>query len=148
MESRGQIENLLYEYQERIDDGDLRGVAEMFAHAQIRAEGSAGAARGAEQIFQMYSRFIRLYDGQPHTTHTNLNPIIHIDEAAGAATCRSTYVVFQATPGLALQPIITGRYHDRFERVEGSWRFAERVMITRLVGDLSQHQLGAGGDEA
>ena len=31
------IENLIYEYAERIDDGDLAGVAELFRHAITRA---------------------------------------------------------------------------------------------------------------
>ena len=41
-------------------------------------------------------------DGSPHTTHTTLNPIIQIDDAAGTATCRSVYVVFQQVDDFAL----------------------------------------------
>ncbi|WP_218004149.1 hypothetical protein [Nocardia araoensis] len=32
-----------------------------------------------------------------------------------------------------------GRYHDRFERVDGQWPFAERRVHIRLTGDLSRH---------
>jgi len=142
--SRGEIENLLYEYQERIDDGDLHGVAAMFAHAVIRAEGMDVAWVGEDQIYAMYAGFVRMYHGSPRTTHTNPNAIIHIDEDAGTATCRSKYVVFQETPDLPLQPIITGGYHDTFERVDGAWRFTERVMITRSLGNMIHHQIGLG----
>jgi hypothetical protein len=45
----------------------------------------------------------------------------------------------QAVPGLALQTIVSGRYHDRFERRDGQWRFVERRVHTELVGDLSRH---------
>src|SRR5215211_3924199 len=31
------------------------------------------------------------------------------------------------------------RYHDRFEKVDGAWRFADRLVFSDLVGDLSQH---------
>jgi len=48
--------------------------------------------------------------------------------------------VLQATDALPLQPIITGRYRDRFARDDvGGWRFAERRFFVDLVGDLREH---------
>jgi hypothetical protein len=47
--------------------------------------------------------------------------------------------VLQAVPGLPLQPIASGRYHDRFERHDGEWVFAERRVSIDLVGDVSHH---------
>jgi hypothetical protein len=41
--------------------------------------------------------------------------------------------------GAPLQPIVAGRYLDRFARVDGAWRFAERRILVDLVGDLSRH---------
>ena len=41
------------------------------------------------------------------------------------------------------QPIIAGRYHDRFVRDDGVWRFAERRFFIDLVGDLGHHLLTA-----
>jgi len=36
--------------------------------------------------------------------------------------------------------VASGRYHDRFERVDGIWRFSERdFTMVDLVGDLSHH---------
>lgn len=61
-----------------------------------------------------------------HPTHLITNPIIEIDEGLGKASVRSYYTVLQATTGLALQPIATGRYHDEFERIEQQWRFSYR----------------------
>ena len=40
---------------------------------------------------------------------------------------------------LAPQPIVSGRYQDRFERRGGQWRFVERRVRTDLVGDVSRH---------
>jgi hypothetical protein len=48
----------------------------------------------------------------------------------------------QAVDGLTLQPVIAGRYHDRFEEVDGEWRFAERTILPDLYGDLSHHMRG------
>ena len=38
-----------------------------------------------------------------------------------------------------LQPSASGRYTDRFERVDGAWRFADRLISGFLLGDRSQH---------
>jgi hypothetical protein len=47
--------------------------------------------------------------------------------------------VFQQTPTLPLQPIVTGRYRDRFSRVGGAWRFARRHIVVDHVGDVREH---------
>jgi hypothetical protein len=50
--------------------------------------------------------------------------------------------VVQATPSFPLQPVIAGTYEDKFEKVSGLWRFAERreeFKNFELVGDLSSH---------
>jgi hypothetical protein len=68
---------------------------------------------------------------------TNLT--VEVDEASGTATARSYFTVLQATATLPLQAVVAGRYEDRFARVEGTWRFADRLVHTDLVGDVSQH---------
>jgi hypothetical protein len=55
------------------------------------------------------------------------------------ASVRSSYVVFQATAKLPFQPIVGGRYEDRFEYVAGAWRWAERLIHVDQVGDVSEH---------
>lgn len=134
------IENLLYLYAERIDAGDFEGVAELFRHATIIAAGGQHRIEGYEAVLAMYRGFTRLYDnGTPSTQHIVSNARIEID--GDSAQAHSRFTVLQATDALALQPIIAGRYEDRFARVDGSWRFAERAMIPVLYGDVSQHLL-------
>ena len=38
-----------------------------------------------------------------------------------------------------MQAIIAGRYHDSFERVDGSWRFSKRHIISEQFGELRHH---------
>ena len=136
------ISNLVFSYAERIDDGDYRGVAELFRFGEITAEGNAARYRGVDQVLQMYEGWTRRHeDGTPRTKHVTTNLIIEVDDESGTAHCRSYFTVLQQTKTLALQPIIAGRYRDRFERVEDVWRFTHRHMITDLIGDLSQHLL-------
>ncbi len=142
MSDRGEIENLLYEYQARLDTGDLEAMAALFEHAMMSADTIDQTWRGSSEVLELYRQIFRIYpDGSPHTTHTTLNPIIHVDASAATATCRSVYVVYQQVDDLPLQPIITGGYHDTFERVDGAWRFASRTFIAGLHGDLRAHQV-------
>jgi len=144
MDSARQIENLLYTYAERIDLGDLDGVAEPFTHATIFGQENGSPETqfvGREGARKMYGMSTRLYedDGTPKTKHITSNPIIEVDDDAGTATCRSYYCVVQATPALPLQPIIAGRYHDTFQVIDGQWWFATRTLFVDLMGDLSHH---------
>ena len=143
MSARDAIENLIYRYAECIDAGDLEGVAELFAHGEVVNEGVEGSQKGREAVLALYRAATRIYEGTrtPRTMHVTTNVIVEADEEAGTASSRSYFTVFQQTPQLPLQPIIGGRYHDRFERVEGEWRFASRKIFCDLFGDLSHHLL-------
>jgi len=142
-DSAREIENLLYTYAERIDAGNLTGLAEMFAHGRI-APAPGVTFEGTKQVLGLYEGATRLYeDGTPRTRHVTTNAIIEVDDAAGTGSARSYYSVFQQTDELPLQPIICGRYHDTFHRVDGVWWFDTRIMFVDLVGDLSRHLLYA-----
>jgi 3-phenylpropionate/cinnamic acid dioxygenase small subunit len=139
--ARAAIADLVYAYAERIDDGDFEGVADLLADAEVTAEGTDLHLRGRDQVLALYVNGTRRHaDGTPRTKHVTTN--LDVDEGAAAATARSYYTVLQAVPGeLALQPIVAGRYRDRFERVDGRWRFAGRHLVVDLVGDLDHHLL-------
>ena len=132
------IANLLYRYAESIDSGDLEAAAGLFAHARIK---TALGEIGSHEVLEMWRSGIFLYeDGTPRTKHVITNLIIEIDETAGLGTCRSYYTVMQQVGDGRLQPVICGRYHDRFERVDGQWRFCWRdYSLTDLIGDMSRH---------
>jgi ketosteroid isomerase-like protein len=136
------VANLVFAYAERIDAGDFEGVAELFRHGEITVSGNDVRRAGIDQVRGMYEGWTRRYaDGTPRTKHVTTNLIIEVDEDRATATCRSYFSVLQQTDDFRLQPIIAGRYHDRFERSDGQWRFAQRHIITDLVGDLSRHLL-------
>jgi len=147
MDDRTIIEQLLYHYAELIDRGDFSAIGDLFADAEVGGP-AARPARGAAEVRALYERTTRRYeDGTPRTQHLVSNPIIEVDPEAGKATARSRFTVLQAAgPGLPLEPIIAGRYHDRFERLNGQWRFRERRMITDLIGNLERHLLGDAGN--
>jgi hypothetical protein len=138
-----EIENLIYAYAERIDAGDLDGVAALFAHGRICGveDGPPETVfEGTERVRQMYEMATRLHDdGTPKTKHLTTNVALHVDAAAGTARGSAYYCVTQATPDLPLQIIVTGRYKDTFHRIDGNWWFDTRIMFVDQVGDTSQH---------
>jgi 3-phenylpropionate/cinnamic acid dioxygenase small subunit len=102
---------------------------------------------GRDAVEKMLRDNLVVYDdGTPRTKHVTTNVAIEVDEEAGTAVARSYFTVLQALPDLALQPIVSGRYRDRFERHEGRWRFVERRVQTDLVGDVSGHLRRADAD--
>jgi 3-phenylpropionate/cinnamic acid dioxygenase small subunit len=136
--SHRRIENLIATYAELVDDGDFAGVGALLAHATFTSAG--GSVTGAEAIEGMLRANVIVYeDGTPLTKHITTNLIIEVDDDAGTAVCRSYFTALQALPDLPLQPIVSGRYHDRFERRDAEWRFVERRVRTDLVGDVTGH---------
>jgi hypothetical protein len=90
IDSARQIENLLYTYAERIDAGDLDGVAELFAHGRICGveDGPPETVfTGTTGVRAMYEMATRLYDdATPKTKHLTSNVRIDVDDEAGTAT--------------------------------------------------------------
>ena len=129
------IATLIFTYAERVDAGDLDGMAALFAHATYRSH--VREYTGAEELARAMRERVILHDGTPRTKHVTTNLII--DVVGDTATSHSYFTVFQATPDLPLQAIVAGRYHDRFDRVDGVWRFTDRLVLVDLAGDLSRH---------
>jgi 3-phenylpropionate/cinnamic acid dioxygenase small subunit len=139
-ESHHAITSLMYRYTEYIDAADFDAIGALFSDAIMTNEGVAGEIAGRDAIKQLYTSTNRVHDdGTLRTRHLTANVVVDIDEVAGTATARSSFVVFQQTGTLPLQPIVTGRYRDRFERAAGVWRFAQRHIVVDHVGDVREH---------
>lgn len=132
------IENLIATYAELVDDGDFAGVGVLLADATFTGGGGRRAAETRSRRCSGDSLIV-YDDGTPRTKHVTTNVAIEVEEEAGTAVSRSYFTALQALPDLALQPIVSGRYYDRFERRDGQWRFVERRVRTDLVGDVSRH---------
>ena len=98
-----------------VDDGDFAGLGLLLADATFVGSGT------------------------PRTQHVTSDIAIEVEEQTGTAVARSYVTVLQALPDLPLKPVAAGRYRDRFERRGGQWRFIERHVDIRLVGDVSRH---------
>jgi SnoaL-like domain len=139
-----QIQNLLHRYSDAVDRGDFARVGELFRHADVYYPGETqpSVKAGSGDFAASLAKWTRVFPdtGNPKTRHLCTNPIIDFDDATHAR-CQTYFVVFQAAEGLPLQPIITGTYLDRFEKVRGEWRFSERRELVGQTGNLSAHLL-------
>jgi 3-phenylpropionate/cinnamic acid dioxygenase small subunit len=141
-DSATRIGNLIARYAELIDAGDFDGVGDLFRNAAVGAADSPSLLTGRDALVSLFTSTTRRYpDGTPGTKHVTTNLILDIDDDDGTASARSYWTVLQAVPGLPLQPILAGRYHDRFTLREGLWEFTERRYLVELIGDVSHHMI-------
>jgi hypothetical protein len=135
------IARLVFGYAERLDAGDLAGMAQLFEQASFRSVGASGISTmtGSSEILAGFAGSVRMDDGTPATKHVTTNLIVDEHPGGASAGARSVFTVLQATPALPLQVILAGTYTDEFVRDERGWRFADRLVRIQLVGDLSEH---------
>jgi ketosteroid isomerase-like protein len=139
MSDRAEITALVHAYARQLDAGDLDGVAALFEDATWRSESTGEVHRGSEEVRAVYER-VRLYNGSPRTKHVISNLSIDMEPAEGRAVAECCFTVLQGVDaGDPIQIILSGRYVDRFERIAGVWRFADRLFVVDLTGDLTRH---------
>ena len=130
------IAALIHEYAFRLDAGDLDGVADLFARAEVHSTRLNRVLRGAAEVRTLYES-VQLYDdGTPRTMHQLTNVTVQV--TGDAARARSYFTVLQVT-GQGLHPILGGEYRDEFARSGGEWHFTRREFHPVLFGDMSRH---------
>ena len=132
------VTELMTQYCDLIDSGDLGGCAALFEKG---AWGIVGAlAQGAAEVSAQLDN-VTLYDGKPNTRHLMSNVAINIESSGQAATAKSCITVMQHVPDdFAMQAIFIGTYHDTFAKDGDAWYFVERVITPDLIGDMSRHR--------
>lgn len=138
-DQRDAVVALIVAYAERLDAGDLDGVAELFEHGTFRSARGGEPLVGRIAVRRQYEPVLLYDDGTPRTKHVLGNVEVTVDAGTRTASSRCTFMVLQPAPTGGLQAVLAGRYHDRFEQDAGGWHFVERVVHPDLLGDLSRH---------
>src|SRR6202012_5962182 len=87
------ISNLIFHYNELIDNGDLKGAPNLFKNARLKFPGSAGLIHYKEAL-DLFEKIIIIYpDGTPKTRHMVTNLVIEISKDNQHADARSMYTV-------------------------------------------------------
>jgi ketosteroid isomerase-like protein len=145
MSAQDDIRNLMFRYCELIDAGDVDALADLFAEAAIVGQDGTVLAAGRAEVRAMYgggNRHERTSGGRA-TKHVTTNVLVEVDDATGTAIARSYWVLLVSSSlDEPIRPVLAGRYHDRFSREGGEWRFAERAYLVDLTGSESAALLG------
>jgi 3-phenylpropionate/cinnamic acid dioxygenase small subunit len=133
------VARLLFTYSERLDAGDLDGMAGLFQQATFRSVGSEMVLTGSGEVRAAFAASVQMHDGTPATQHVTTNLYVDEDADGRHAVAHSVFTVLQATATLPLSVVCAGRYRDEFVRTPDGWRFSDRLVDIRMFGDVSQH---------
>lgn len=146
--SAEEIRDLIFEYTNRLDAGDLDGMAELFTYSYFGTADRFGNLQGelvygSGPVLAQYQDFTRIHHdiGTPRTKHLTANVRVQVNADNTRATSTSYVLVMQQTPRLPLQAVVTSRNFDQLERHNGIWRFSQRLICVDHAGDLSEHAL-------
>jgi hypothetical protein len=132
------IENLIATYAELVDGGDFAGLGALLAEATFTGgDTPVSGARWHREDVPRHPDRLRRRHPTDQTHHHQRHRRHRRRHRHGDLTRILT--ALQALPDLPLQPIASGRYHDRFALLEGRWRFVELRVHVDLVGDVSRH---------
>ena len=139
MSDVSEITALVHSYALLLDGGDMDGVSALFTNSRWHSEPGGRALRGRDEVRPIYAQ-VKLYDGIPRTKHLLTNLTVDVQPGASIASAHCYFTVLQCLePGNAIEIILSGQYVDKFEKVDGAWRFTDRLIRSDLIGDVSKH---------
>jgi hypothetical protein len=141
LEDRAAIQELGVLYGFVMDERDEEGIRQIFcADATLRSQDGVFAATGIEEIVATYlGRFAALGP----TNHFSHGHVVRFDDAdSDRATGLLAGHAEVSRNGVAMQVAL--RYKDAYRRVEGSWRFADRLMSYMYYLPFSELSSGLG----
>ena len=141
LEDRFAIMDLVAQYCAAIDGRDLDAFVACFTpEGVIRHADGVMRLDGREAIRDYYSRRFGEYGMTFHYPHSHAVTLDGPDEAHGVVTAHAE----MALQGEAC--VAAFRYTDRYRRVDGRWRFAERVLACWYYMPLSQLSQGMASE--
>jgi hypothetical protein len=137
VEDRIELSDLVATYGQVVDDRDPDGMRACYAKDSV-FDTVTGRIEGREAIVDYYLERLRIQGPSFHVPHSQTVEFTGPDEASGVVTAHAELGTPDGTFWVAL------RYHDRYIREDGRWRFRERVVkqlyampLRELVTDLN-----------
>jgi len=127
------ITALVHSYALLVDASDVDGVAALFEHATWRSDARDVVRRGSAEVRPVYEQLFASM-GASRTKHLLTNLTVEVEAEAMAASSRCYWSVLRSDGDNRLAISLSGQYSDRFAKVDGRWRFADRLITTDLVG--------------
>ena len=122
-DDRRAVEDVLLDYCEHVDAGDVDAVIALFTDDAVIDYGYGRHIRGRDALDEFFrERLVATYSATSHHL-TNIRVTVDGD----SATTRSYAYAWHARHD-GSQAHVWGRYHDRLVRTGGTWRIAERAI--------------------
>jgi ketosteroid isomerase-like protein len=125
LEDRFEIDDLIARYGMIMDDRDIAAMPDLFTEdVVIRSRDGGMAATGRDAAVAMYGRRLTALGPSNHFTHDRVITFVpgQPDQAQGIVLSHAE----MSLKGAAMLAAI--RYHDRYRRDGGRWRFSEREL--------------------
>jgi hypothetical protein len=140
LEDRADIQELAVLYGFVMDERDEKGIRDLFCEdATLRSEDGVFAATGIEEIVTTYLGRFAALGPTNHFSHGHVVRLDLADRDRATGLLSSHAEVYRE--GTAMQVAL--RYKDTYRRVDGRWRFADRLMgymyympLTEMATDL------------
>lgn len=132
MSDESAITALVHSYAFLVDADDVDGVAALFEHATWRSDASAVVRRGSAEVRPVYEQLAASGEGS-RTKHLLTNLTVEVQPGAMAASSRCYWSVLRSDPDTGVSITLSGQYIDCFVKVDGQWRFSDRLVKTYLV---------------
>lgn len=131
-----ELSNLVARYAELLNLGQVEEVGALFEHGRISSSNQPQEFVGPAAVIGMYRRSVIFPEKVPDTLVFTSNLQLRVD--GDTAFGKAYFMAVTRTPS-GVTPVLAGRYHDEFRRIEGRWWFHHRHMLPDLAGDLSSH---------
>jgi len=122
LEDRFAIRELVARYSAAVDDRDVDAIVDCFTRDGAFVGQANRDTRGSEAIRAYYRSRISRFGASFHYPHAFITEFDGDDDAHGVVSAHAEMAIAGEAVWTAL------RYHDRYRREEGRWRFAERSL--------------------
>jgi hypothetical protein len=128
-----QIMRLINVYSYHVDKREFDELGALLAHATFwlswPAEGiETGEIRGEEAIKRYYAEHLA---ARRPSRHVITNVVIDV-AGDGESASAYAYLTSVGHPPEGPAVLLSGHYEDRFEKVDGAWRFTQKACIMEL----------------
>ncbi len=133
IEAREAIRDLVTRYGMAVDDRDMATVAELFTEDAVFRHGDDSiVSHGRQEIVDFYTDRLSAFGASYHYPHSHLIELDGPDSGTGIVCAHAELGIDGRTFQTAL------RYHDRYRREDGVWRFSERSLAMLYYMDLAE----------
>ena len=138
MSDADDISTLVHSYARLLDGGDVDGVVALFEHSTWRSLPNESVLRGSAEVRPVYENLFAR-EGGLQTKHLITNLSIDVEPGAVTASSHCYWTVLRSAPNEPIAVTLSGQYTDRFQKLDGQWRFVDRLINIDQTGEPSDH---------